>query len=175
MIEIEEEIRFIDLFGGVGGFRLGLERANENNRSQSDLSQRWNENGGSPQSLQSARSDSITKKTSYKCVWYNDSDKYAVQTYNKNFGESHIPADIRKVKAESIPSFQLLCAGFPCQSFSIAGKRKGFEDTRGTLFFEICRIVGHHRPRLLLLENVKNAEAIASAYESNRNLRNLGR
>jgi len=117
----EEEIRFIDLFGGVGGFRLGLERASSR----------------------------------FRCVWYCDNDKYAVQTYNKNFKEDFKPTDIRDVKVESIPSFDMLCAGFPCQSFSIAGKRKGFEDTRGTLFFEICRIAEYHRPKLLFLENVK--------------------
>jgi len=116
-----KKIRFIDLFGGIGGFRLGLEKASDR----------------------------------FECVWYNDNNKYAVQIYNKRFGENHEPKDIRKIKTEEIPDFDMLCAGFPCQSFSIAGRRKGFADTRGTLFFEIARIAKGKQPKYLLLENVK--------------------
>lgn len=82
-------MRYIDLFGGIGGFRLGIEKATEG---------KW------------------------KCVWYCYNDKYAVQTYNRNFNENYAPADIREVGTESIPDFDILCAGFPCQAFSIAGK-----------------------------------------------------
>ena len=115
-------MRFIDLFGGIGGFRLGIERA---------TNKEWN------------------------CVWYCDVDKYAVQIYNERFGEDYEPADIRKIHERDIPGHDLICAGFPCQSFSTAGKRKGMEDTRGTLFFEICRIAKYHKPKMLLLENVR--------------------
>ena len=118
-----DEIRFIDLFSGIGGFRLGLQRVKR-----------------------------------YRCVWSCDIDKYANQIYLRKFkpkrGE-HFNGNIEKVNPETIPDFDLLCAGFPCQSFSVAGHRKGFEDTRGTLFFEICRIAETKRPPLLLLENVK--------------------
>ncbi len=116
-----EEIRFIDLFSGIGGFRLGLDQS-----------------GG------------------FRCVWSCDNNKYANQVYTKQFGEAnHHTDDVRGVDPEEIPDFELLCAGFPCQSFSVAGKQKGFEDTRGTLFFEICRIAEAKRPSLLLLENVR--------------------
>lgn len=91
----------------------------------------------------------------WECKLYNDCDKYATSVYNKNFGTNWKARDIRKVGNEEIPKHSLLTAGFPCQSFSIAGKRMGFEDTRGTLFFEIARIVKEHRPQFLLLENVK--------------------
>jgi len=92
----------------------------------------------------------------FECVWSNDFNKYASQIYTKNFGEeNHVTADIRGINPENIPDFDLLCAGFPCQAFSVAGKRKGFEETRGTLFFEILRIAKAKRPALLLLENVK--------------------
>jgi len=114
-------LRVVDLFCGIGGFRLGLEKA-----------------GG------------------YRCVWSCDIDKYANRVYAYHWGwENHHPGDIREVEASSIPDHDILCAGFPCQAFSVAGKRKGFEDTRGTLFFEITRIARAKRPRILFLENVK--------------------
>jgi len=113
-------MKFIDLFGGVGGFRYGIEKA-----------------------------------TDWKCVWYNEYDKYAVSVYNKQFNENWSPTDIRTVKVDDIPDFDVLCGGFPCQAFSIAGKRRGFKDTRGTMFFEIARILKAKRPKYLFLENVK--------------------
>ena len=92
----------------------------------------------------------------FRCVWSNDINKYANQVYTARFGEAnHHTGDIKGVDAEEIPDHDLLCAGFPCQAFSVAGKRKGFKDTRGTLFFEIQRVAEAKRPRLLLLENVK--------------------
>ena len=112
-------MRFVELFGGIGGFSLAMQREG------------------------------------FKCVGYYEIDKYAVQTYNKNFGTIHEPKDIREVKADDIPDHEILCGGFPCQSFSIAGKRMGFEDTRGTLFFEIARIAKIKRPHIIFLENVK--------------------
>lgn len=88
------------------------------------------------------------------CVFSSEIDKFAVQTYKSNYDE--IPyGDITKIKEEEIPSFDVLLAGFPCQAFSIAGKRKGFEDTRGTLFFDVARIIKYHKPKVFLLENVK--------------------
>jgi DNA (cytosine-5)-methyltransferase 1 len=110
---------FIDLFAGIGGFRLALE-----------------EYGG-------------------KCVYSSENDKSAVKTYEANFGE--IPdGDITKVDERNIPAHDILCGGFPCQAFSISGKQKGFEDTRGTLFFDVARIAKFHKPKVLFLENVKN-------------------
>lgn len=88
------------------------------------------------------------------CVFTSEWDKHAQQTYLQNYG--HLPAgDITQIHEADIPPFDLLLAGFPCQPFSNAGHKKGFEDTRGTLFFDICRIVKQHKPKVLLLENVK--------------------
>ncbi len=109
----------IDLFCGIGGFRLAME---ENN---------------------------------VQCVFSSDIDKFAQQTYYANFNEKPV-GDITKVDVNEIPSFDILTAGFPCQPFSYAGLGQGFEDqTRGTLFFDICRIVKHHHPKMIFLENVK--------------------
>ncbi len=90
-----------------------------------------------------------------KCVFYCDNNKYSVQTYNKNFKENWKPTDIRTIKTSEIPEIDMLCGGFPCQAFSIAGQRKGFQDTRGTLFFEIARIIKSKKPKIIFLENVK--------------------
>ncbi len=119
-----KSIRFIDLFCGIGGFRIAAEQL------ASDL--------GTP----------------VKCVFSCDIDEDCQRTYAKNFGEK--PAgDITAVKTENIPDHDILLAGFPCQPFSIIGHRKGFEDTRGTLFFEIARILEAKKPTAFVLENVK--------------------
>ena len=111
-------MKFIDLFCGIGGFRIAFESV-----------------GG-------------------KCVFSSDIDKYACATYNANFGEYPL-SDITLIDAQEIPDFDILCAGFPCQPFSIGGLRKGFQDTRGTLFFDIERILREKRPQAFILENVK--------------------
>ena len=158
MRDERKEIKIADLFGGVGGFRLGIERATNNQRGE--FIQSSNKMG----SIQSQRNISNNNKSNgrgrrahsnVKCVFYSDIDKYAVQTYNKNFKENHKPTDITNIRAEDIPDFDMLCGGFPCQAFSIAGKRGGFQDTRGTLFFEIARIIKTKRPKIVFLENVK--------------------
>jgi len=89
----------------------------------------------------------------FKCVWSNDWSRNAVKIYRKHYGKCD-SRDITKVKSKEIPDHDLLCGGFPCQAFSISGQRKGFEDTRGTLFFEVARILRDKRPRHFLLENV---------------------
>lgn len=112
--------KFIDLFAGIGGFRLAMQNL-----------------GG-------------------KCVFTSEWDKEAQRTYKANFGE--VPfGDITKEQVKNyIPdNFDLLCAGFPCQAFSIAGKRGGFDDTRGTLFFDVAEIIKKHKPKAIFLENVK--------------------
>ena len=89
------------------------------------------------------------------CIGSCEIDVYARKTYAKNFGHEPEYRDVREIKPGELPDFDCLCAGFPCQAFSIAGKRRGFEDTRGTLFFEIVRIAREKQPSILFLENVK--------------------
>lgn len=91
------------------------------------------------------------------CVFTSEWDKHAAAVYKTNFGVE--PAgDITKIEASDIPKHFMICGGFPCQAFSISGKRQGFADTRGTLFFDVARIAQHHNPGVLFLENVRNFE-----------------
>jgi DNA (cytosine-5)-methyltransferase 1 len=117
-------IRYIDLFCGIGGFRVAVEQ------SSGDLN------------------------ALVKCVFSSDIDEGCRKAYEANFGERP-RGDITAVSAGDIPAHDLLLAGFPCQPFSIIGSRKGFEDTRGTLFFEIARILEAKKPAAFVLENVK--------------------
>src|SRR3989344_6340462 len=94
----------------------------------------------------------------FEIVYSNDFDEHAAKTYKHNFGEIDTP-DIRKVDGRRLPHFDVLLAGFPCQAFSIAGQRRGFADTRGTLFFEIERFLTYHKPKAFLLENVRSLES----------------
>lgn len=122
--KLVEQIKFIDLFCGIGGFRFASEK--------------------------SFKKYGITGE----CVFSSDIDEPAQKSYCANFGE--MPSgDITEVKSEDIPDHDLLFAGFPCQPFSIIGLGKGFDDTRGTLFFEIARIIDAKKPRAFVLENVK--------------------
>ena len=116
-----EHFTFIDLFAGIGGFRIALERL-----------------GG-------------------ECVFSSEWDKNAKETYFNNYGETPY-GDITKdeVKNKIPEHFDVLCGGFPCQPFSICGQKKGFEDTRGTLFFDICQIIEKRKPSCVFLENVQH-------------------
>lgn len=117
---MKHRFTFVDLFAGIGGFRLALESL-----------------GG-------------------KCVFSSEIDSHACDMYKENFGDDPY-CDITKLDPKTMPDFDILCAGFPCQSFSICGKQKGFIDkTRGTLFFDVVRILKEKKPKAFILENVKN-------------------
>lgn len=101
--------------------------------------------------------DLAFQQAGFEIVWANEFDRDAAKTYRHNFGGDYlVERDIKSVRTEDIPDFDVLVAGFPCQPFSIAGKQKGFDDPRGNLFFEIARIVKDKRPPVIFLENVAN-------------------
>tara|TARA_B100000795_G_scaffold142276_1_gene106545 strand:- start:1246 stop:2301 length:1056 start_codon:yes stop_codon:yes gene_type:complete len=116
---LNKKLKFIELFAGIGGFRIAFE------------------------------------KHGFKCVWSSENNKNCQDVYEKNFNERP-HGDITKIDPKTIPDFDILTAGFPCQPFSISGHHKGFEDTRGTLFFDICKIIVSKKPKIVVLENVKH-------------------
>jgi len=123
-VSIDVKVRFIDLFAGMGGFRIGFETA------------------------------CVNLGVEAECVFSSELKEHAVQVYKDNFKESSVFGDITKIPSKDIPDFDVMLAGFPCQAFSSAGKRHGFSDTRGTLFFEIERILQEKAPSVFILENV---------------------
>ena len=97
------------------------------------------------------------KQEDFEIVWANELDKCSCETYRHNFGKNYlVEGDIKTINTNSIPEFDILTAGFPCQSFSIGGAQKGFDDNRGILFFEVARIVEKRKPKIVFLENVEN-------------------
>ncbi|MGB3557716.1 MAG: DNA (cytosine-5-)-methyltransferase, partial [Geitlerinemataceae cyanobacterium] len=118
-IELNNTMKFIDLFSGIGGFRLGFEAVG------------------------------------FQCVFSCEINSKCREVYQENFNNSPFD-DIQKIDPQTLEDFEILVAGFPCQPFSICGKKRGFEDTRGTLFFEICRIIKAKQPKIIILENVKH-------------------
>jgi len=145
-------MKYLSLFSGIGGFELGIQQAYES----MDRSEQTEQRTGAKEGHVGLHSEGWTKRNQEPdCIGYSEIDKHAIQTYQKHFPTHQNYGDITKIKAEDLPEFDLLVGGFPCQSFSIAGKRGGFSDTRGTLFFDIARILKAKQPRLLLLENVK--------------------
>jgi len=147
----EKEIRYFSMFTGVGGFELGIERAYDS-KSLSEIEQNGKGRNGTSEKPGTLL---CPGSISPLCVGFSEINKYANQILKQKFPNTKNFGDCTKINPEELPDFDFLCGGFPCQSFSIAGKRKGFEDTRGTMFFEIARILKVKRPKTLLLENVK--------------------
>jgi len=154
------EVKYFSMFSGIRGFELGIRRANicRSNRNPEVKSKvtpiKSMEECQQSVGLLGNNADSNNRSQAI-CVGYSEIDKYAIQIYQKHFKGHTNYGDCTKIKWEDVPIFDLLVGGFPCQSFSIAGTRKGFRDTRGTLFFEIARCLREKQPRLVLLENVK--------------------
>ena len=169
------------MFSGIGGFEYGIQRAFD--KQLTEVKQ--DGQGRNRDINQVEHNVLPTSRSTPLCVGYSEIDKYAIKVYERNFNGDNRPdlrnwtkeiqnnstnsterkdgltrghknyGDATKINPTELPDFDLLVGGFPCQAFSIAGKRKGFDDTRGTLFFDIARILAEKRPRHLVLENVK--------------------
>ena len=144
------------MFSGVGGFELGIEQATKDNEDrETTKSMGWIQQEDDGRTISQNTEEQRRMSHKWECIGFSEIDKYSISTYKKHFPTHKNFGDARNINPKELPDFDMLCGGFPCQSFSIAGKRKGFQDTRGTLFYEICRVVAEKRPRLLFLENVK--------------------
>ena len=146
-------MKYLSLFSGIGGFEKGIQQAYELHNTEISRLER-ERNSQNIQEIQSDYQGADGRQFS-TCIGYSEINKYAIQIYEKRFPEHKNYGDITALDPATLPDFDFLCGGFPFQAFSIAGKRRGFEDTRGTLFFEIARILRARQPRLFLLENVK--------------------
>ena len=124
-LAMAKTLKFIDLFAGLGGTRIGFEQA------------------------------CLEKGIKSKCVFTSEIKDHAIDIYRHNFSNDEVTGDITQVDEKDIPDFDYLLGGFPCQAFSTAGKKQGFLDTRGTLFFDVARIIKHKKPKGFLLENVE--------------------
>ena len=141
-----KKLKSIDLFAGIGGIRLGFDKA---------------------------FGDSI------ETVFVSEWDEYAQKTYRANFKDNfEIAGDITKIDEKEIPTFDICLAGFPCQAFSLAGQRKGFEDNykglcRGTLFQDVARICEYHKPKVIFCENVEFFQKYNNIAKKNYNILKL--
>lgn len=154
-------MKYLSTFSGIGGFELGINKAYEQNnesngntikseeQSETCIIPNTGDSTDSPSSIRDGRGEHPT------CIGYSEINKYADQIYKSKFPEHKNYGDITKINAKELPDFDLFVGGFPCQAFSIAGKRGGFDDTRGTLFFDCARILKEKQPRNFILENVK--------------------
>jgi len=172
-------MKYFSMFSGIGGFELGIQKALD-----VSVGERYKQRGlDSATNIADTKQEQVALQQ--LCIGYSEIDKYAIKVYERQFNGDNRPnlrngsekiqnnssdtqerkdrttsghynyGDATKIVAAELPDFDLLVGGFPCQAFSIAGKRAGFNDTRGTLFFDIARILKEKRPRHLVLENVK--------------------
>jgi len=163
-------MKYFSMFSGIGGFELGIQQAYESlcdaYRSK-DRGGKKNTSGDEEQGLQSTQGEEISSKTRSAskrnnnitdkrpfCIGYSEIDKYAIQIYEKHFKHKNY-GDITKINEKELPDFDLLVGGVPCQSWSIAGKRGGFGDERGNMWFECFKILRAKQPKYFLFENVK--------------------
>jgi len=147
------QMKYFSLFSGIGGFELGIQNnwIHQSNKAEQERDYKYR----LPPKRFSRDSKTEMWQSEPICIGFSEINKYATQIYKKHFPTHKEYGDVSNIQWSNVPDFEFLCGGFPCQSFSIAGKRGGFSDTRGTLFFEIARAAQEKQPRLLLLENVK--------------------
>ena len=151
-------MRYLTLFSGIGGFELGIQQAYEDNFKcehfcEKSIKEKCEQRGFGA-TVEQCEILRNSDRSTPLCIGYSEIDKYAIQVYKKHFNHKNY-GDCTKIITSELPDFDLLVGGFPCQAFSIAGKRRGFDEARGTLFFDIARILADKKPRNFILENVK--------------------
>lgn len=165
-------MKYLDLFSGIGGFPVGINEAYAHQVPVRDAAAQGDGGAdaplpGAPSAVPGSRPERdsgglvepgdagafLVRRP--ECVGFSEIDRHASSVYQRNFPGHNALGDITRIDAATLPDFDLLVGGFPCQSFSVAGKRLGFDDTRGTLFFEIARILAVKKPRNFVLENVR--------------------
>lgn len=155
-------MKYFSMFTGIGGFELGIQNAYrntfgaiENDSADDKGSGLQSASGKNTRSAHRRSSKRIANNANERplCIGYSEIDSYAIKTYERHFTHENY-GDATTIDTDRIPDIDLLVGGFPCQAFSVAGRRAGFDDARGTLFFEIARVLTNKRPRHFLLENV---------------------
>lgn len=146
-------MKYLSLFSGIGGFELGIQQAYENMDNRGTASPSKLAVHGDKSDTDSGDGDGW--RTNPVCIGYSEIDKYATQIYQKHFPNHKNYGDITLINAEELPDFDLLVGGVPCQSWSIAGKRGGFEDERGNMWFQYTKILRAKQPKYFIAENVK--------------------
>jgi len=142
-------MKYFSMFSGIGGFEHAIQKlCSERTQIYKPGAEAGDQEGQLEQLPEQPGGQGLP------CIGYSEIDPYAIKVYERTFKHKGY-GDATRIIPEQLPDFDILVGGFPCQAFSIAGKRGGFNDTRGTMFFEIARIVKEKRPRLLVLENVK--------------------
>jgi len=140
-------MKYLSLFSGIGGFEKGIQQAYEDNRK---LLQ-----GQTAENIREDLSDIESGQIGATCIGYSEINKYAIQIYEKHYPEHKNYGDITAIDPATLPDFDILVGGVPCQSWSIAGKRGGFTDERGNMWFQFTKILRAKQPKYFLAENVK--------------------
>jgi DNA (cytosine-5)-methyltransferase 1 len=177
-------MRYFEMFTGIAGFSKGIEQAYDIGYQYEPAKSRPSDSGsGRFGNADKGRGDVLLaddaplRRSGAECVGFSEIGAVACGILRHRFPEVKNYGDAALIDCDTLPDFDFLCGGFPCQSWSVAGKRKGFEDARGTLFYEIARVLSHKRPRHFLLENVKgllSADGGAAFAEILRILTELG-